>query len=47
LLTFLRANLANFKVPQRIAIHQSLPRTAIGKVIRDPTVLLSDEGAKG
>ena len=47
LLTFLRANLANFKVPQRIAIHQSLPRTAIGKVIRDPTVLLSDGGAKG
>jgi long-chain acyl-CoA synthetase len=42
LLNFLRANLANFKVPQKIAIRESLPRTSSGKVIRDPGALLSD-----
>lgn len=40
LLGFLRSNLANFKVPHRIAIHDSLPRTSTGKVIRDASVLL-------
>jgi len=42
LLSFLRANLANFKVPQKIAIRQSLPRTSSGKTIREPAVLLAD-----
>jgi long-chain acyl-CoA synthetase len=42
LLTFLRGNLANFKVPQAIAIRESLPRTSSGKVIRDPDTLLSN-----
>ncbi|HSQ20794.1 MAG TPA: AMP-binding protein, partial [Blastocatellia bacterium] len=42
LLTFLRANLANFKVPQKITIRQSLPRTTSGKTIREAAVLLSD-----
>jgi long-chain acyl-CoA synthetase len=42
LLTFLRANLANFKVPQKITIRQSLPRTSSGKTIREAAVLLSD-----
>ncbi len=42
LLTFLRANLANFKVPQKIVIRDSLPRTSVGKVIRDASVLLSN-----
>ena len=42
LLTFLRANLANFKVPQKITIRQSLPRTSTGKSIREAAVLLSD-----
>lgn len=46
LLTLLRGNLANFKVPHRIAIHQSLPRTSVGKVIRDPALLLSERGAE-
>jgi long-chain acyl-CoA synthetase len=41
LLIFLRANLANFKVPQKIVIRDSLPRTSTGKVIRDTSVLLS------
>ncbi len=41
LLTFLRANLANFKVPQKIAIRESLPRTSTGKTIREAAVLLS------
>ena len=41
LLTFLRANLANFKVPQMIAVRESFPRTTTGKVIRDPEVLLA------
>jgi long-chain acyl-CoA synthetase len=40
LLTFLRANLANFKVPQMIAVRESFPRTTTGKVIRNPEVLL-------
>jgi long-chain acyl-CoA synthetase len=42
LLTFLRSNLANFKVPQKIKVRESLPRTSIGKVIRDASVLLSE-----
>jgi len=42
LLSFLRSNLANFKVPQKIAIRESLPRTSTGKVVRDPSVLLGE-----
>jgi long-chain acyl-CoA synthetase len=41
LLSFLRGNLANFKVPQKIVIRESLPRTSSGKVIRDADTLLS------
>jgi long-chain acyl-CoA synthetase len=41
LLSFLRANLANFKVPQKIAIRQSLPRTSSGKTIREAAILLA------
>jgi long-chain acyl-CoA synthetase len=41
LLTFLRANLANFKVPDRIVIRESLPRTTSGKTIRDAETLLA------
>ena len=41
LLTFLRANLANFKVPDRIVIRESLPRTSSGKIIRDAQTLLA------
>ena len=41
LLAFLRSNLANFKVPEKIAIRESLPRTSSGKVVKDPAVLLS------
>ncbi len=41
LLAFLRSNLASFKVPVRIAIRESLPRTSTGKVVRDASVLLS------
>ena len=40
LLAFLRTNLANFKVPQKIVIRESLPRTASGKPIRDAQILL-------
>jgi acyl-CoA synthetase (AMP-forming)/AMP-acid ligase II len=40
-LTYLRANLANFKVPQKIVIRDSLPRTSSGKVIRDAGALLA------
>jgi long-chain acyl-CoA synthetase len=40
LLTFLRANLANFKVPDRIVIRESLARTTSGKTIRDAATLL-------
>ncbi len=42
LLAFLRSNLARFKVPERVAIRESLPRTSTGKVIRDASVLLAD-----
>lgn len=41
LLTFLRANLANFKVPDRIVVRDALPRTSSGKTIRDAETLLS------
>jgi long-chain acyl-CoA synthetase len=41
LLTFLRANLANFKVPDRIVVREALPRTSSGKTIRDAETLLS------
>ena len=41
LLAFLRANLANFKVPERIVIRESLPRTSSGKTIRDAATLLA------
>jgi long-chain acyl-CoA synthetase len=41
LLTFLRANLANFKVPAKIVIRESLPRTSSGKSIRDAETLLA------
>ncbi|HEU4340390.1 MAG TPA: class I adenylate-forming enzyme family protein [Candidatus Binatia bacterium] len=40
LLVFLRANLANFKAPQKVVIRDALPRTTSGKVIRDAAVLL-------
>jgi long-chain acyl-CoA synthetase len=40
LLSFLRVNLANFKVPQKIVMRESLPRTSSGKVIRDAETLL-------
>jgi long-chain acyl-CoA synthetase len=40
LLAFLRGNLANFKVPDRIVIRDSLPRTSSGKTIRDAATLL-------
>jgi fatty-acyl-CoA synthase len=40
LLSFLRTNLANFKVPQKIVIRDSLPRTPSGKPIRDVEILL-------
>ncbi|HSE91116.1 MAG TPA: AMP-binding protein [Candidatus Binatia bacterium] len=42
LLTFLRGNLANFKVPQTIVIRESLPRTSSGKLIREADTLLSN-----
>ena len=42
LLSFLRANLANFKVPQKIVVRDSLPRTSSGKLIRDADVLLAN-----
>ncbi len=41
LLSFLRTNLANFKVPQKIVVRESLPRTSSGKVIRDADTLLA------
>jgi long-chain acyl-CoA synthetase len=40
LLSFLRTNLASFKVPQRIVLRESLPRTSSGKVIRDAETLV-------
>jgi long-chain acyl-CoA synthetase len=42
LLTFLRDNLANFKVPQKIVVRDSLPRTSSGKLIREADTLLSN-----
>jgi long-chain acyl-CoA synthetase len=42
LLTFLRGNLANFKVPQKIVVRESLPRTSSGKLIRQADTLLSN-----
>lgn len=42
LLTFLRANLANFKVPDRIVVRDALPRTSSGKTIRDAETLLAN-----
>ncbi len=42
LLTFLRANLANFKVPDKVVLRESLPRTSSGKTIRDAETLLAD-----
>ena len=42
LLTFLRDNLANFKVPDRIVIRESLPRTSSGKIVRDAATLLAN-----
>lgn len=41
LLTFLRANLANFKVPDRIVVRDALPKTSSGKTIRDAETLLN------
>ena len=41
LLTHLRGNLANFKVPDRIVIRESLPRTSSGKTIRNAATLLA------
>jgi long-chain acyl-CoA synthetase len=42
LLAFLRTNLANFKVPQKIVVRESLPRTSSGKVLREASVLLEN-----
>src|SRR6185436_13316859 len=42
LLVFLRANLANFKVPDKIVVRDSLPRTSSGKSIRDAQTLLAN-----
>ena len=42
LLTFLRANLANFKVPDKIVVREALPRTSSGKTIRDAATLLAN-----
>ena len=41
LLAFLRSNLANFKVPQKIVFRELLPRTSSGKIIREAETLLS------
>jgi long-chain acyl-CoA synthetase len=41
LLTFLRGNLANFKVPQKIVVRDALPRTSSGKLVREADTLLS------
>jgi long-chain acyl-CoA synthetase len=41
LLAFMRANLANFKVPDQIVVRESLPRTSSGKTIRDAETLLA------
>jgi long-chain acyl-CoA synthetase len=42
LVSFLRGNLANFKVPQKIVLRESLPRTSSGKLIREAEALLSN-----
>ena len=42
LVTFLRGNLANFKVPQKVVVRDSLPRTSSGKIIREADTLLSN-----
>jgi long-chain acyl-CoA synthetase len=42
LLTFLRANLANFKVPDKVVVREALPRTSSGKTIRDAETLLGN-----
>ena len=42
MLTFLRANLANFKVPDRLVLREALPRTSSGKTIRDAEILLAN-----
>ena len=42
LVTFLRGNLANFKVQQKIVVRDSLPRTSSGKLIREADTLLSN-----
>ena len=41
LTAFLRANLANFKVPDRIVVRDALPRTSSGKTIRAAETLLA------
>jgi long-chain acyl-CoA synthetase len=41
LLAFLRGNLANFKVPQKIVVRETLPRTSSGKIIREAEALLA------
>jgi long-chain acyl-CoA synthetase len=42
LVAFLRANLANFKVPDRVVLREALPRTTSGKTIRDADTLLAN-----
>ena len=42
LLIFLRANLANFKVPDKIVVRASLPLTSSGKTVRDAAALLAE-----
>ncbi|HEY7713187.1 MAG TPA: AMP-binding protein [Candidatus Binatia bacterium] len=44
LLGFLRANLANFKVPDKIVVREALPRTSSGKTIRDAETLMAGPG---
>ena len=39
---FCRGELASFKVPQKIVVRDSLPRTATGKTIRDAATLLGN-----
>jgi long-chain acyl-CoA synthetase len=45
LLVFLRANLANFKVPGKIVMREALPRTSSGKTIRDAETLLASSNS--
>jgi long-chain acyl-CoA synthetase len=42
LMAFLRGNLANFKVPDKIVLRESLPRTSSGKTVRDAQTLLAN-----